>query len=41
MNLRLMESSKGSEINTWRWGIGLALVAILYVAAVIAFIVVY
>jgi len=41
MNQWLVESSEGSETRTWRWGIGLALAAVLYVAAVIAFIVVY
>jgi ABC-type multidrug transport system permease subunit len=41
MNQGLVESSEGSELRTWRWGIGLALVAVLYVAAVVAFIIVY
>jgi hypothetical protein len=41
MNQGLVESSEGSEPRTWRWGIGLALVAVLYVAAVVAFIIVY
>jgi hypothetical protein len=39
MNQWLAESTE--EAGAWRWGIGLALVAILYVAAVVAFIVVY
>ncbi len=37
----LVESSEGPEPRAWRWGIGLALVAVLYVAAVVAFIIVY
>jgi hypothetical protein len=41
MNQGLMESSDGPEPRAWRWGIALALLAILYVAAVVAFIVVY
>jgi MYXO-CTERM domain-containing protein len=37
----LVESSSGSTPRTRRWGIGLALLALLYVAAVVAFIIVY
>jgi hypothetical protein len=37
----LIGSSNASEPRTRRWGLGLALLALLYVAAVIAFIIVY
>lgn len=41
MNPWIVESPSGAQSRTWRWGIGLALVAVLYVAAVIAFIILY
>ncbi|HKY06984.1 MAG TPA: hypothetical protein VJQ55_02030 [Candidatus Binatia bacterium] len=41
MNSWLVESSDGPGPHRRRWGLGLALLAILYVAAVVAFIVVY
>jgi hypothetical protein len=41
MNSSFVESSNGSAPPTRRWGLGLALVAILYIAAVVAFIIVY
>lgn len=41
MNPWVMESPSDARSRTWRWGVGLALVAILYIAAVIAFIILY
>lgn len=41
MNQWIMEPSGGTGSRIWRWGIGLALVAVLYIAAVIAFIIIY
>lgn len=41
MNQWITDSPRGAESRTWRWGIGLALAAILYIAAVIAFIIAY
>lgn len=41
MNLWLMESSNGARSRAWLWGVGLASAAILYIVAVIAFIIVY
>lgn len=41
MNPWAMEPPSGAHSRIWRWGIGLTLVAILYVAAVIAFIILY
>jgi predicted tellurium resistance membrane protein TerC len=41
MNPWVMEPPRSQESRVWRWGIGLALVAVLYVAAVIAFIIAY
>lgn len=40
MNLSASPAADGGS-RTWRWGIGLALVAVLYVAAVVAFIIIY
>ena len=37
----LVGSSNASEPRTRRWGLGLALLAILYVVAVVVFIIVY
>lgn len=41
MNLSVSPQSAGSGPRMWRWGIGLTLVAILYIAAVVAFIIIY
>lgn len=41
MNPGIMESPRPAGSRTWGWGIGLALVAVLYIAAVIAFIIIY
>jgi len=41
MNSWFMESPRGAQSRTWRWGIGLAFVAVLYIVAVIAFIIMY
>ncbi|HME59726.1 MAG TPA: hypothetical protein VKH62_00595, partial [Candidatus Binatia bacterium] len=41
MNQWLTEPNGGPASRNWRLGIGLALVAVLYIAAVIAFIIVY
>jgi hypothetical protein len=41
MNSSFVESSNGSWPRARRWGLGLTLLAILYVAAVVVFIVVY
>ena len=41
MNHWIMEPPQSDESRTWRWGIGLALLAVLYIAAVIAFIIAY
>jgi hypothetical protein len=41
MNLWIMEPPNEAESRNWRLGLGLALLALLYVAAVIAFIVIY
>ena len=41
MNHWLTESFGRPPSRNWRLGVGLALVAVLYIAAVIAFIIVY
>jgi hypothetical protein len=42
MNQAMMEPANGAAgSRVWRWGIGLASVVILYIVAVIAFIIVY
>jgi len=37
----LVESDNGPEPHARRWGLGLALLAILYIVAVVVFIIVY
>jgi hypothetical protein len=41
MNQSIMGHSRGSESRAWRWGIALGMAAILYIAAVILFIIFY
>jgi hypothetical protein len=41
MNYSITEPARGGLSRTSRWGMGLALVALLYIAAVIAFIIAY
>jgi hypothetical protein len=41
MNQWIMEPSDGAGSRISRWGIGLAVLALLYIAAVIAFIIIY
>jgi len=41
MNPSIMEPPYGGNSRNWRLGLGLALLVLLYVAAVIAFIVIY
>lgn len=41
MNPWIMEPANGAESRNWRLGLGLALLAVLYVAAVVAFIIIY
>jgi hypothetical protein len=37
----VMETANGAGSRVWCWGIGLALLVILYIVSVIAFIIVY
>ena len=41
MNQSAVGSPNGLTPRTWRWGIGLGLLVLLYLAAVITFIIVY
>lgn len=41
MNQWIMGHSGGSESRAWRWGVALGVAAILYIAAVILFIILY
>lgn len=41
MSQWIMEPPYGSNPRNWRLGLGLALLVLLYVAAVIAFIIIY
>lgn len=41
MNTLISQNSTGSTPRLMRWGVGLALVAVLYIAAVVLFIIVY
>jgi hypothetical protein len=41
MNLSTLPSSAELASRRWRWGIGLTLLAVLYVTAVVAFIIIY